>query len=244
MKLEIGYNHDFEVRNEVCRTTSGCEFTVLYLSDLHLTRFSGPTVRRLTDTIARLNPRVLLLGGDYADGPKGFAYFTQLLEAVADREYVCVIPGNHDVFFGVQKLRRLVEAHHLVWLAEQPVTLCLDGHRVQITSTVASDRAEAVDFRILCLHKPVDITAVSHQYDLAFAGHLHGCQFVFWQSAKGLFPGRFFYRWNRLKATVGTCLYLISKGLGDTLPVRYNCKRDVVFVTVQALHTSPSLTAL
>lgn len=232
MKLEIGYNHAFEVRHVGCVAPTGPEFTVLYLSDLHLTRCSGPTVRRLEETIARLNPRVILLGGDYVDSTQGLQHFTQLVEGLAKREHVFAIAGNHDLFFGVQKIQQLIEAHNLVWLADKPVEIHIDGRRVQITGNIARERAAGVDFSILCLHQPVDLTAVHCHFDLAFAGHLHGSQVVLWRSAQGLFPGRFFYRWNRLQATVGKCLYLISKGLGDTLPLRYNCPKDVVFVTL------------
>jgi predicted MPP superfamily phosphohydrolase len=239
MKFEIGYNHDFEVREEACVATGGDDFTVLYLSDLHLTRFSGATVAKLMETIARLNPGVLLLGGDYVDSAKGFKHFTRLVEFIAGRENVFAIAGNHDYFFGVQKIKSLVESNNLVWLADQPIEISIDGRRVQVTSNVTSDRAEGMDFSILCLHQPVDLAAFSSRFDLAFAGHLHGSQVVMWRSAQGLFPGRLFYRWNILKATVGNCLYLISKGLGDTLPLRYNCKKDVVFVTIKASPTPP-----
>jgi predicted MPP superfamily phosphohydrolase len=234
MKLEVGYNHDFEVREEVCLVTGGDSFTVLYLSDLHLTRFSGPTVTKLLETIAKLNPRVILLGGDYVDSARGFQHFARLVECIAGRENVFAITGNHDLFFGVQKVQQLIESNQLGWLADRPIEICLDGRRVQITSNVRSERAEGVDFSILCLHKPVDIAALHSRYELVFAGHLHGSQVVWWRSGQGLFPGRLFYRWNILKATVGNCLYLISKGLGDTLPLRYNCKKDVVFVTIKA----------
>jgi predicted MPP superfamily phosphohydrolase len=238
MKLEVGYNHDFEVREEVCLVTGGAGFTVLYLSDLHLTGFSGATVTKLMETIAELNPRVILLGGDYADSARGFEHFTRLVEFIAGRENVFAIAGNHDLFFGIQKVQQLVESNQLGWLADKPIEICLDGRRVQITSNASSKRGEGVDFSILCLHKPVDIAALNSRYDLAFAGHLHGCQVVWWGSARGLFPGRLFYRWNILKTTVGNCLYLISKGLGDTLPLRYNCKKDVVFVTIKATPNS------
>jgi len=30
-------------------------------------------------------------------------------------------------------------------------------------------------------------------------------------------------------------LYIISKGLGDTLPIRYNCRKDMIFVRVGPL---------
>ncbi|PJJ61172.1 metallophosphoesterase [Hymenobacter chitinivorans] len=235
MRLEIGYNHDFEVREETYLTATGPTFTVLYLSDLHLTPWSGPTIRKLEQTITRLNPRLLLLGGDYVDYAKGLPHFARLMEFLATRELVFAVAGNHDTFFGLERLRQLAERNNLVWLTDTAVELTLDGHRVRISPVPITEPTEGVDFSILCLHKPLDVTTLRCLPDLAFAGHLHGSQFVFWQSAQGLFPGRFFYRWNILKATVGRCLYLISKGLGDTLPVRYNCRKDVVFVTVKRL---------
>lgn len=235
MRLEIGYNHDFEVREETYLTATGPSFTVLYLSDLHLTSWSGPTINKLQQTITRLNPRILLLGGDYVDCANGLRHFARLMEFLANRELVFAVAGNHDVFFGVERLRQLAERNNLVWLTNKAADITLDGHRIRIFPGPTTEPNEGVDFRILCLHKPLDITTLRRLPDLAFAGHLHGSQFVFWQSAKGLFPGRLFYRWNILKTTVGRCLYLVSKGLGDTLPVRYNCKKDVVFVTVKRL---------
>lgn len=235
MRLEIGYNHDFEVREETYLTATGPSFTVLYLSDLHLTHWSGPTISKLEQTITRLNPRILLLGGDYVDGARGLRHFARLMKFLANRELVFAVAGNHDVFFGVERLRQLAERNNLVWLMDAAADITLDGHRVRISPSPTTEQSEGVDFSILCLHKPFDLPSLPCLPNLAFAGHLHGSQFVFWQSARGLFPGRLFYRWNMLKTTVSSCLYLISKGLGDTLPIRYNCKKDVVFVTVKRL---------
>jgi len=91
------------------------------------------------------------------------------------------------------------------------------------------------DFSILCLHKPMDVVKVAHRYKLIFAGHLHGGQVVLWSGEKGLYPGRLFYKWNRLSADFGNCQYLISRGLGDTLPIRYNCKKEAILVEIRTV---------
>jgi uncharacterized protein len=49
---------------------------------------------------------------------------------------------------------------------------------------------------------------------------------------KGLFPGRFFYKWNILEKQIDGCLYAISKGVGDTLPIRYDCPKDILLVEI------------
>ena len=71
MKLEIGYNHSFEIRKETHVTNCQDNFSVLYLSDLHLNKFSQSISERISATIDELNPTLVLLGGDYVDSQKG-----------------------------------------------------------------------------------------------------------------------------------------------------------------------------
>jgi predicted MPP superfamily phosphohydrolase len=232
MKLEFGYSPDFEVRQVDYRCAGAGSFTVLYLSDLHLTRYGGPLVARLIATITELDPQLILLGGDYLDGPRGVAHFGRLLGFLASRPHVFVVAGNHDEWFGLAKVKKMVEAHRLTWLGDEAVEIGLAGRRIAVSGKGASGWAVGVDFSILCLHQPVGLPRLGAAHNLAFAGHLHGGQVVLWRSARGLYPGRLFYRWNILQARLGNCLCIISKGLGDTLPVRYNCPKDVVLVRV------------
>ena len=232
MRLELGYSPDFDVRQVEYTCAGAGSFTVLYLSDLHLTRFGGPLVARLAATITRLDPQLILLGGDYVDGPRGVPHFARLLRFLAARPHVFVVAGNHDEWFGRAKIKKMVAAHHLTWLGAEAVEIRLAGRRIAISSREASGPPAGVDFSILCLHQPADLPRLSAAHHLAFAGHLHGGQVVLWRTGRGLYPGRLFYRWNILQARLGRCLCLISKGLGDTLPIRYNCPKDVVLVTV------------
>ena len=231
MKFALGYSPDFEVRQVNYPCAGAGSFTVLYLSDLHLTRFGGPLVARLIATITQLDPQLILLGGDYLDGPRGVAHFSQLLQFLAARPHVFVVAGNHDEWFGLAKIKQLVAASHLTWLGAEAVVISLNGRQIAIGGKGAG-RPAGVDFSILCLHQPAALAQVSVGHDLVLAGHLHGGQVVLWRSARGLYPGRLFYRWNILRARLGQCLCIISKGLGDTLPLRYNCPKDVVLVRV------------
>lgn len=230
-KLEIGYNATFEVRKEKYVLPINQDIKVLYLSDLHLNRYSTDLVHQLCLEIKKLNPNIILLGGDYVDTQKGLRHFEILLNALSSHKHIFAIAGNHDQWFGLEKLHPLFLKNKIVWLEQQSVALEIKGITVRIDGNLPHLSPNPVDVSILCLHKPIDLSKYGYNYHLALAGHLHGCQFVFWQNRKGLFPGRFFYKWNRLKARIGTCLYLISKGLGDTLPIRYNCQKDFIFVT-------------
>ena len=232
MKLELGYRADFEVRQLDYHCAGAGSFTVLYLSDLHLTRFGGPLVARLETTITQLDPQLILLGGDYVDGFRGVAHFGRLLRFLAARPHVFVVAGNHDEWFGLAKIRTMVEANNLIWLGAEAVEIKLAGHHILVSGPGADSPVEGVDFSILCLHQPINPSSLRVTHNLVFAGHLHGGQVVLWRSARGLYPGRLFYRWNILQARLGHCLYVVSKGLGDTLPVRYNCPKDVVLVRI------------
>ncbi len=232
MKLEIGYNHSFEIRREAYSCSFKINFSILFLSDLHFNKNSGPTAARLVDAINELNPTLILLGGDYADTRAGLAHLGNLLTAMVGRKNVIAIAGNHDRFFGVEKIKALMMAHNVNWMDGSPVALTIDSQPVLVSGAPLPAHTGNPALAILLLHQPISLANIIPHYQLAFAGHLHGCQFVFRETPDGLYPGKLFYKNNFLKKQAGGCTYLISKGLGDTLPVRYNCKKDIIFVEV------------
>ena len=191
MKLEIGTNDHFEVRNEQYIAPIAGGFTVLYLSDLHFNRRSNPITLKIIDRIHELDPDIILLGGDYVDYKKQLVHLDTLLRAISHRKNVFAIAGNHDYTFGVDTIRKMMEANGIGWIENNAVNITVNDTRVQIDGTRPAGRHNRADFSILCLHHPVDISRFKQKYNLVFAGHLHGCQLVFWKNEKGLYPGTF-----------------------------------------------------
>jgi len=233
MKLEIGYNHPFEIRNYQYPFDKLAGTKILYLSDFHFNRFGSRLVENVCAEIEKIDPAIVLLGGDYADSGKGLSYFKNMMKFIARYKTVCAIPGNHDVF-RKKRLREIVGGGNGIWLQESSATVQLRDSTIRIDSIRAPLQPDTADFSILLLHRPIDVTRIAHRYNVIFAGHLHGGQAVLWSTGKGLFPGRLLYKWNRLSADFGNCRYLISKGLGDTLPIRYNCPKDAILVEINA----------
>jgi hypothetical protein len=231
--LEIGYNADFEVRKECIELCDAPQFSVLYISDLHLNGYSDTLVNRLTKCIETLDPTIILLGGDYVDTKKGLYYFEKLLHTISHRQNICIIAGNHDYFYDIHTIKNVCAKYAIHWIENHSHWVDIDGFTVQIVGSDPKKYSTQADFNILCLHQPIDITPFHAQFNIVFAGHLHGCQVVFWQNDKGLFPGKWFYTWNILKWHIGNCLYVVSKGLGDTLPLRFNCKKDVILLEIK-----------
>jgi len=231
--LEIGYNSDFDIRMEEVVFRGKRHIRIVYLSDLHFNRFSEAISVKIISEIEKLDPVIILLGGDYADTTKGLVFLDKLLNSFSKRKYVFAIAGNHDHFFGIEKIKKLMRQHGIIWIEKETAYADVGDCLVQIDGGVPGMNKETADLKILCLHEPIDLTKVPVYYDIAFAGHLHGSQIVLRQTEKGLYPGRLFYKWNILKTTIKNCHYYISKGLGDTLPLRYNCRKDMLVVDVK-----------
>ncbi len=232
MKLEIGYHHKPVVREIQASNPVRIGIRVLYCSDLHLNRFGKNIVANLVAIMAQYKPEVVLLGGDYADTSRGEVYFEQLLQGLTICKHVLVIAGNHDRFRGTHRIEALCRQYAATWLEKTSADILINGYCLHVDGSLPAQSVENADFSLLCLHEPIDPQSIQQQYDLIVAGHLHGSQVVWWENAKGLYPGRLFYRWNLLQTQLGKCLYIISKGVGDTLPIRYNCKRDVLLISI------------
>ena len=223
---------DFEIRKEQVYANVPQPFSVLYLSDFHFNSYSRKVAKWMIDRVNELQPDLILLGGDYVDTWRGMQELEFFLEGISMHKNIFAIGGNHDYFFGINKIKNAFEQKGVEWMEKDTKSIYLKGTQIQIDGNQVSKKLNTSDFTILCVHNTAVLNADLNPYNLAFAGHLHGSQFVFWENKKGLYPGRLFYKWNVLSRTVNNCICLISKGLGDTLPFRYNCKKDMIFVEV------------
>jgi predicted MPP superfamily phosphohydrolase len=70
--------------------------------------------------------------------------------------------------------------------------------------------------------------AAAAGYGLVLAGHLHGGQCVLATRRRRLYPAAWIYRWHGLRFAEWGAVMLVSRGAGDTLPIRFNCPREVI----------------
>lgn len=192
---------------------------LLYVSDLHLTPWHAHVVDQVLEQARQCQPDLVVLGGDLADLPSGLAQLERLISCLPAP--VLAVPGNHDRQLGLVRVRAAVERAGGIWL-EQPYALkglILDG----------VCRSQAEPGSILCAHEPIAFEAAARAgYALVLAGHLHGSQFVLGERGGLLYPGAWFYRWNGDQFQRGKCTMLVSRGVNDTLPIRWNCPREVL----------------
>lgn len=233
-------------------------WTLLFASDLHLGRRRSARgavlLEALLERAHAAAPDVILLGGDLVDARAGRATLTECVERLAAVAPVAAVAGNHDVAAGLAEVRDAVRAGGGHWLHEAALTLARAGRRpLQCTAInpLAAGASASVDrgtttsptrvqdatnamkveaLRVLVGHHPAATAsaAARGRVDVAFAGHLHGGQCVLWQRGTLLYPGALFSRWNGLRFAIGAATLLVSRGVADTLPLRFNCPREVV----------------
>lgn len=221
--LEIGAHSRLHIR-EVClsRPPGHAETRLLYASDLHLSRWSPHIAQQLVEVVESVRPQLVLLGGDLVDAQNGFPYLADCIRQMVAVCPVWAIPGNHDELVGLNRVRDCVEAAGGCWL---------DGTSFSFNGIRIDGNCQPVgrEFSILCAHDPaVFPQAARYGYDLVLAGHLHGSQCVLFRRDDMLYPGAWFFPWNGDHFQQGRTTMIVSRGLNDTLPARWNCPREVI----------------
>lgn len=231
--LELGEPHTLSMR-----TVSFSPFgnvsprRILYVSDLHLKSTSQALINALHRVVQEAKPHLVLLGGDIVDNRSGMVNIIPCVKPITALCPVWAIPGNHDEYAGCQLVRQQVEAAGGQWLENRTITFPCGVGSLRIDA-VPTPQHDPVTFTILCAHYPsVFPVAAAANYDLVLAGHLHGSQFVLARRRARLYPGAWFYRWNGDIFTHGKSTMLVSRGANDTIPIRWNCPREVILCQI------------
>jgi predicted MPP superfamily phosphohydrolase len=107
------------------------------------------------------------------------------------------------------------------------------GTRVIGVSGPEAGAMPDADFQVLCAHHPHVVKKARRQgYNLVLAGHLHGCQVVAFEYRDRLFPGAMFYPYCCLSRQLGSTRLVVSRGVSDRVPIRWQCPREVVLCHV------------
>jgi predicted MPP superfamily phosphohydrolase len=225
--LEWSGSRPLLVRQEHVHLGLARPLRVLYASDLHLGRWWTRKIpTQLSHAAQETVPDLILLGGDLADNRQGLPALRECVRALSAVAPVHAIPGNHDERPGLAEVRAAVEANGGHWLPDRPIEspLRIDGR---------IDPAAHAGPRLLCAHHPGDFPAAAAAgYALMLAGHLHGGQCVLATHRGHLYPAAWIYRWHGLRFAQDGAMLLVSRGAGDTFPLRFNCPREVILCTI------------
>jgi predicted MPP superfamily phosphohydrolase len=225
--LELGASGPLLVRREHVHLGLARPLRVLYASDLHLGRWWTRGIPgQLVRAVREAAPDLILLGGDLADNREELPALRECIRDLVKVAPVHAVAGNHDERAGLAAVRAAVEAGGGHWLPDRPIEgpLRIDGRMYP---------AAHAGPRLLCTHHPGDFPAAAAAgYRMVLAGHLHGGQCVLATRRGRLYPAAWIYRWHGLRFAERGAVLLVSRGAADTLPVRFNCPREVILCTV------------
>jgi uncharacterized protein len=216
-----------EVRREHVSLGLGRTVRVLYASDLHLGHWWTRDVPEQLLAVCRdCCPEVILLGGDLIDHAGELDRLGECIRSLAMLAPVGAVPGNHDDRAGVTTIREVVERAGGVWLPDRSLAspLRIDG-RMKPEWPAGP--------RLLCAHFPeVFPAAAQADYGLVLSGHLHGGQCVLANVGGRQYPACWFNHWHGLRFQEPGSTMLVSRGLADTFPFRFNCPREVILCVI------------
>lgn len=215
--------------------------TILFLSDLHLNRLNAKQVEGVI--FETLDPHTfdwVLLGGDYCDDPQAIDPFSDFLQKLKRRSpNVIATLGNHDRFLekwmGAPLWKTLFDREEIPTVKpSQILELSSDG-----SYTIGADPhgvSEPEKIRVVLTHEPSANleSLVSMKVDLLLSGHLHGGQCAVFYRDQKPYPQALFAKNCWLQHSLATpehSLHIVNSiGVNDTLPIRWNCPRELVLV--------------
>jgi uncharacterized protein len=203
-------------------------FKIVQVSDLHV----GPTIRKgyVEKVVRRVNGAqadLLVFTGDIADSrADSIKGEVQSLKDLRSRFGAYYVTGNHEYYWGAEKIIALFKSVGLKPLLNEHTILNFDGTRILlagITDPVgghlsslhrpdlgkASSNKKEVDLRILLAHRPDPyLEAEALGFDLQLSGHTHSGQFfplsLFMPLAHKYYRGLHLYKRMWINVNPGT----------------------------------------
>ncbi|MBO9201299.1 MULTISPECIES: metallophosphoesterase [Niastella] len=225
------------IREETVDFHNGLEsLTALHFSDIH-TWFSTGILKKLKAIIFENDPALLLFTGDYFDIPRGAYLFRNFLCEIAPTYPIIFIRGNHDFFYG----SRIADL-----LLGIPNCHCVESDIYSFTSSAGFTyhitswdkrhylKTHTLEKNIVLIHNPEKLKDKEMEgIDLILAGHLHGGQFILFKTINNAyFPGSLLYKYCTDRKQLRDTTLIISKGIGDTFPLRLNCPKEVIRIRI------------
>lgn len=226
-----------KTRDERVQLFNGQEnLSILHISDVHVW-FSRRILDALKKIIFKVSPELIVLTGDYYDTRKGAHLFKDFMSEIANYYTIVFIDGNHDFLWGRKVFDLLMGIPNCFYVGEDLYSFVSrrgNMYNVGAWKHRALFESKSHEKNIMLIHNPekLIIDGLKH-INLVLAGHLHGGQFIFFTWQKSHYPGSLVYKHCTDRKQLNDTTLIISKGVGDTFPFRFNCPKEVVRITIE-----------
>jgi predicted MPP superfamily phosphohydrolase len=221
---------------------------VAFASDFHAGLTTDPQMFvRLMEEVARHQPDLLLLGGDYVSSKAAhIGVLAELLSHCTPSLGKYAVLGNHDHWTGAQHITQQLARADVQVLVNRNVALPPPFDQVSICGIddpwmgrvdVARAFGGAGPIRIFLTHSPDGLCFMrGTRYEVAFAGHTHGGQIALPDGTPLVTVGGPLskrYHQGRFEIS-GNGPLIVSRGVGcSNLPIRINADPELILCTVR-----------
>lgn len=241
-------------------------YRIVQITDVHLGGVTtGEDFARLVERVNKLDPDLIAVTGDLGEAPVADAGAdARPLGRLKARDGIYFVPGNHEVYAGVDDWVALVRTLGATVLINEHRLIRRGAGRLLVAgvpnpndgmhgtppgtkgiAAVRSDPVEALrgapaaDFKLLLAHQPSSAEAAQRAgFDLMLSGHTHGGQFIPWNYVAGLF-----YRFVEGLGRLDRLQVYVSRGVGVYVaPVRLGIPPELTLVVLQRADLSATST--
>ena len=211
---------------------------IVFASDLHFGTLWGRRYgQKLVSRINAEDPDLVIFGGDLVDRSLSFVMREGSMDALRSLRApmgLYSVMGNHDLMAGTgEQERTYLERMGIRFIVNESIPVSssvwitgLDDERFEAPA------AQGSDLHIFAEHEPYHVLEASQkEYDLYFAGHTHGGQFI----PLNLITQRLFALDHGTQA-FGNMLATVSTGHGlSVIPMRLGVPPEIVVVSVEPI---------
>lgn len=221
--------------------------SVLFASDFHYkSKFGDKRLRKAIATIRKINPEVILLGGDYKEGCENINPLFDALGSLHPELGTYAVMGNNDYETCYDEIVTAMKKNGIRLLEHQCDTIHKDNGEIIIAGIRNPfDRANMLsptlalndsDFVIMLVHTPdyAQDTDISNT-DLVLAGHTHGGQVTLFGLYAPVIPSKYGQRFRTGKKhnDTGTPV-IITNGLGTSqIKLRMFAPSELVLIRLK-----------
>lgn len=232
-------------------------YTILHLSDLHLTKL-GKLERRVIEIIGSREVDTCFITGDVTAKPRASDIFRRVCSAIRHRDPIYMVLGNseHKPWLDTSMLVEALKFDGLEMLINSSAIIRRGDEHIRVAGVDdAYSQLDDVDaafeevcdneFVVFLTHSPCAAPkGIEKGADLVLAGHTHGGQvrfpflgviFTHTRSHKALNDG--LYTSERLskllKTDPGHAILFVNRGIGTSrLHIRLLCPPEIVYITL------------
>lgn len=220
---------------------------IVFISDIHQNYFFPRSkLRHVVKQANKLEPDIVILGGDYADSNRKYIiYCFQELAKLNAKIAKLGVLGNHDYIIDPQLVRQEMTNAGFQILDNQAQWLIINNEKIKISGVEDPIKAQPDlrptlqdsqkdDFVVLISHNPdLSENLYTDKIDLVLSGHTHGGQITFFGLWAPITSSDYGQKYRAGLVDAPQTKTIISQGVGTSLlPLRFFSRPEIIMVNL------------